>query len=156
MISIALPGDRDLWEAIGLVAIRHAQLDHMLRMTVKTIEGLSVKEALDATDRQSSRELRTRVRSLVKKRIGEGPTLVRIDALLTRCRKATDKRNELLHSMWGTNQDGVPVTIGGDHLLRSAPMVSELKSVADEIAELASEINEIRLYGFLKAALDKS
>ena len=128
MISIALPGDHELWEAIGLVAIRHAQLDHMLRMTVKSVEGLSVKEALDATDLQGSKELRERVRRLIKKKLGEGSALVRIDALLARCRRVTQKRNELLHSMWGTDRDGNPVTIGGDHFVRSAPTASELKS----------------------------
>ena len=76
MITLDIPTDSALLAAVGKVALRHGQLDYVLRMTVKSILKLSIRDALDATDRQGSRGLRDRVRKLAKKRFGEGDTLV--------------------------------------------------------------------------------
>ncbi len=60
MITLDIPTDPALLAAVGKVALRHGQLDYVLRMTVKSILKLSIRDALDATDRQGSRELRDR------------------------------------------------------------------------------------------------
>ncbi len=78
----ALPDDRELLAAIGRIALTQGQLDNALRMTVKDLAGVTQEEALDATVRQGPRDLRERVRKLGRKRLGEGPTLDRLDALL--------------------------------------------------------------------------
>jgi hypothetical protein len=108
MINMGYPGDPIL-VAIGKIAIRHGQLDYSLKMTVRTLAGISIIEAVDATERQSSSALRDRVRKLARKRFGESQTLVHLDALLTRARRATERRNELLHALWAHELDGDPV-----------------------------------------------
>ena len=50
--------------SIGRVAVWHGQLDHVLRLTVKSILQISVVEAMYTTARLGSRELRQRVRKL--------------------------------------------------------------------------------------------
>jgi hypothetical protein len=87
--------------AIGAIALRHGQLDNALRMTIKDLTGVDQTEALDATVRDGSGELRERIRKLARQRLGDGAALVRLQALLTRVRRATDKRNELMHAVWG-------------------------------------------------------
>ncbi len=45
MITLDIPTDPNLMAAVGKVPLRHGQLDYVLRMTVKSILGLSVREA---------------------------------------------------------------------------------------------------------------
>jgi len=92
--------------AVGTISLRHGHLDYILKMTVKSITGLSIHQALDATEKQGSFDLRKRVRALAKQKFGEGETLVRLDALLTRAQRATEKRNRILHSLWADELDG--------------------------------------------------
>jgi hypothetical protein len=49
MITVDIPGDAEFLAAFGEVALRHAHLDHILRMTIKTLADLRPNEALDAT-----------------------------------------------------------------------------------------------------------
>ena len=81
-IYLQIPESSKLIAAMGEVAIRQGQLDHVLKLTVKITLSISMKEALDATEFMSSSELRRRVRRLVKQKIGEGEALVRLDAIL--------------------------------------------------------------------------
>ena len=85
--------------AIGKMALSHAWLDNALRMIVRDLAGLSKEEALDGTARQGSRQLRERVRKLGVMRLGEGTSLVKLDAILDRADQATQRRNHLLHSV---------------------------------------------------------
>ena len=157
MITLDIPTEPSLLAAVGKIALRHGQLDYVLRMTVKSILKIPVREALDATDRQSSRELRDRVKKLAKKKFGESTTLVKLDALLNRSRQATDKRNEVLHSLWAKDLQGNLVIRDDDgHSFRSSPTESELEQVASDLATIASELNNARLEGFLKEALAES
>ena len=153
MITLALPVDAALLASIGRVAIRQGQLDYVLGMTVKTIVDVSIAEARDATTRQTSRELRSRVRTLAKQQIGEGKALVQLDALLERARRLTEKRNDLLHSLWAHELDGKPVRRGDAGTWQDIPSSAELDALADEIAVLISDINFGRLDGFLHDAL---
>lgn len=157
MITLDIPTDPQLLASVGKVALRHGQLDYVLRMTVKSILKLSIRDALDATDRQGSRGLRDRVRKLAKKRFGEGDTLVRLDALLARSRRATADRNEVLHSLWARSKDGEPIIRDDDgYAFRPVPTVAELEEMADKLADAASELNDARMNGFLKEALAES
>src|SRR5258708_10131041 len=100
MIYFKLPDDPALLAAVAKVAIRHGQLDYVLRMRVKSIERLTIRQGLDATERQGSAALRERVRKLARKKLGEGRALVLLDALLARSGRATRRRNQLLHGLW--------------------------------------------------------
>jgi hypothetical protein len=151
--TLRIPDDPAILAAVGKVALRHGQLDHVLRMTVKIILQLSRREALDATARQGSWELRARVRKLAKQKIGEGEAFVHLDALLERSRRATDRRNEFLHRVWAYGEDGNPIIHDDDHRSQPIPSVEDLEAVATEFAHVAFELNEARLNGFLREAL---
>lgn len=49
MMMFHIPEDPILLAAFGEVALRHEHLVHILRMLIKTLAGLDVNEALDAT-----------------------------------------------------------------------------------------------------------
>lgn len=153
MVYLGLPSDRDLLAAYGAVTIRHGQLDYILQMTIGSIEGISVEEAVDATAYQGSRQLRERIKQFAKQKLGEGEALLRLQALLQRAKRVSDKRNEFVHALWAHELDGEPVIRTDDHKLVSVPTVAELNSLAGEIYDLTEELNRARLEGFLFKAL---
>lgn len=154
MILMGLPEDPAVLAAIGRIAIRHGQLDYSLRMTVKSLTGVSILEALDGTARQGSRELRERIKKIARKRLGEGDVLVRLCAILERSQRATDRRNDLLHVLWCHELDGGPVIRTERHAFATIPTIEELDAVADELHKVANDLNFARLDGFLKDALN--
>ena len=153
MIYMGLPDDKRILEAIGKIAIRHGQLDYSMKMAVRTLSRVTIDEAIDATERQSSRELRERVRRLARKRIGDGEAFVRLEAILERARRATDRRNELLHGLWAQELDGDPVVRSSGRAFGPIPSAEELETLADTLAEIGKTLTIARLDGFLREAL---
>lgn len=148
-----VPSDKDLLAAIGEVALRHEHMNHILRMTIKTLARLDVTEALDATAYDSSSQLRERIKKLARQRLGEGEPLLKLQALLERCKRATEKRNDLIHSVWGQELDGEPARKGSGDEWRPLPTTTELHELAESLSHLTSQLNEARLEGFLHEAL---
>lgn len=60
--EIKIPRHPGLVEALGHLVIAHTHLELALRYTVKTLAGISVTEALDATSGERISDLRQRVR----------------------------------------------------------------------------------------------
>lgn len=157
MITLDIPKDPEWLAAVGAVALRHAQLDHILRMTVKSVTGISVAEAWDALARVQSGELRRRVSKLARARIGDGAPLLKLQALLERCERATRRRNDLMHNICASELDGEYKLKTDDHRWRDLPPAEQLGALATEIAELTRELNEARLDGgYLHEALEKN
>jgi hypothetical protein len=155
MITFHVPSDAALLAAFGEVALRHEHLNHILRMTIKTLARLRPDEAFDATAYDGSGQLRERIRKLARQRLGESEPLLKLQALLERCRRATDKRNELTHGIWAKELDGEPMRQGSDQNWYPLPTVDELKALANEIWILTDTLNSARLDGFLSEALSK-
>jgi hypothetical protein len=155
MITFHVPTDKDLLAAFGEVALRHEHLTHILRMTIKTLARLRVDEALDATVYDGSRQLRERIRKLARQRLGEGEALLKLQAILERCRRATDRRNELIHGIWAKELDGEPLRRTNDHSWHPLPTADDLRALARELQTLTDELNTARLDGFLSEALAK-
>ena len=154
-LTHSFPNDEAL-AAIGKITLSHAWLDYALRMTVMDLAGVTKNEALDGTARQGSRELRERVRRLGKTRLGEGPALVKLDALVHRAERATEQRNHLLHSVWARNLDRDGDFLREpDHSFRPAPTAKELENLTAEILDVVYSVINARLDAFLKAALKK-
>ena len=154
-VTFQLPKDQTVLAAIGTVTIRATDLDYMLRMTVASIAGITEQEALDATARQRSHELRVRVRKLAKRRFGESNTLLLLDALLTRARKASERRNELIHNLWAQELDGDLLVRDDNRKWSPAPSAANLEALTEEFAAITLDIVKARQEGFLFAALAK-
>ena len=153
MMTFHVPEDDRVLHALGLISLRHAHLDHILRMTIKTLAEVSIEEALDATAFVGSSALRDRVQKLARSRLGEGQALLKLQAILERCRRATEKRNDWIHSIWARELDGDPQLRTSDHKWTTPPSVEELQALADEIGRLTGELNKARLEGFIHEAL---
>lgn len=155
MMTFDVPQDKGLLAAFGKVTLVHEHLNYILRMTIKTLARLSPEEALDATSYDGSRQLRERIRKLARQRLGEGEPLLKLQALLERCKRATDKRNELVHCVWAKELDGEPQRRGPDYKWQPLPTTEELLALAKEIQEITATLNMARLEGFLSEALTK-
>jgi hypothetical protein len=154
VIHLRIPDDEAVLAAVGKIALRHGQLDYILRMTIKTLADLSIRDGIDATAQLTSRELRERIRKLARQRLGEGQPLLKLEAILQRAARATKRRNDLLHSLWAHELDGEPVIRDEDeHTFKYAPTAAELDAVADTLEQIAAELNTARLDGFLSGAL---
>lgn len=152
-IFFAIPEDPEFLKAIGEVSLCHGHLDHMLKMTIKSLAGLLVEEALDATERATAGVLRERVHKLARQRLGEGPALLKVEAILERCRRASASRNEIIHNVVGHELDGDPLMRREGNKWGPLPTVDELRALAADLQALAKELNDARLHGFIDEAL---
>ncbi len=158
MIVGSLPQDPQIRAALGAVAVRHGQLDYALRMMVKSISGIGLDPALDATEGMSSRELRRLIRKMARKKLGDASnSYLLVAALLTRAQEATRQRNELMHGLWAFNlNEGRDLFRHKGRKWLETPETDELVALADETAQIAEELHEARLHGFLKEALSEA
>ncbi|MDO8703883.1 MAG: hypothetical protein Q7J84_02945 [Sulfuricaulis sp.] len=153
MIAFSIPKDPEILKTLGAITLRHGHLDHILRMTIKSLGRVDVQQALDATAFQGSSALRERIRKLAKSSLGEGNALLQLQALLERCRRATEKRNDLIHNIWARELDGDTQMRTKDHSWKPIPTIDELEKLSRELELLTNELNTARLEGFLFEAI---
>jgi hypothetical protein len=151
MISLGLPNDPSEVVAIGKVAIRHGQLDHGLKLTIRSIRAISVEQALAETKRKSVHQLQALVEEHAQDRFGEAPILVRIRELLHLSRQATDHRNSVLTELWTTESKGAAI-----HVPEGPPRVAELEAVAENLFSVVKELDHERRHGCLNEATEVS
>lgn len=154
MMTWEIPENEQLLAAVGTIALRHSQLDYVLRLTIKTVANLELEEALAATEFEGSAALRRQISKLAKRKLGEGETLLRLQAILEWCRQATDKRNRLVHEVWGKELDGGHGVRNSDHSWDAVPSLEELYVLAEKLVWLRDTLNTARLEGFLREALE--
>ncbi len=155
-IYFGLPEDEKLLSTLGIMSIRHGQLEHVLKMTIKTLGNLSIEEALDATSRDGPAKLRKRIRKLAQGIFREGETLLKLQALLARSERVTEQRNEMTHNLWGHEMDGIPVVRKEDHSWETAPTFEEVNSLSKKIETITKELNDARLQGFIYKEIEKN
>lgn len=156
MIYMGIPQDKNIQAGFGILAIRSGQLDYALRMTIKSLAKLSPEEALDATVWEGSKQLRKRINKLATQRLGEGSSLLKLQAILERANRATDKRNKYVHSLWAQELDGPAVIRNNDHSWEPVPSAQELEKLANDIHTITQELNTARQVGFLSVALSNT
>ena len=155
MNSLSLPHDPAEVVAIGKVAIRHGQLDHGLKLTIKIIRKISVEQALAETKRKSPHQLRALVEQHARDRFGEAPSLVRIRELLHLSRQAMDHRNSVLNELWATESAGAPIHAPEGYPM-ALPRVAELEAVADNLFSVVKELDHERHRGCLSESTETS
>jgi hypothetical protein len=153
MMSYHLPEDVTLLAAFGAVAIRHSQLEHALTMMVKTVAELSVEEADAATAELGVAEVREIIKRVAKQAWGECPALLKTRGLMTRAKRLSSRRNDLLHGLLAQELDGRPMKRSREKGWEPIPSADELNALANEIYELIHEMNHERLEGFIATAM---
>lgn len=155
MLNFYVPDDKELLAALGEVTLRHEHLSHILRMTIKSVAGLTVAEALDATQYDGARQLREYIRKLARKKIGTSAAYLKLSALLRRAERLTSQRNRLTHGIWAKELEGDPGMMSAPGEIEDLPSVDQLKALASDLIELTQAINAARVEGFLMEALSQ-
>ena len=92
MDQLTIPKHPGLLEALGRLAVAHTHLELILRYTVKTLAGLSVKEALDATNRARISDVRRRIRKLFEQKKPLELEKAKLEALLGAATRLSEER----------------------------------------------------------------
>ena len=150
MVHLNLPADDETLRSAGEVALAHGQLELMLRMTIKTLSGMSVRDSLKATERDKNWELREQIKKLFKSKTKDQTSWLRLKAILNECERLSEKRNRLLHNAWAYTPDGSIVAKGDDHAWGPAPTSADLHTLASEISRQVEQLNQERLHGFIR------
>ena len=155
MIMFHVPEDKELLAAFGEVAIRHEHMSHILKMTIRTLTGVSVDEAVKATAHENISQIRTRIKKIARTKLGEGEALIKLQAILCDCKHLTDKRNELTHCLWTQELDRDAQLRDPHGNTQPLPTAQDLLDLAKSMGELTNRINRERFEGFLYQALSQ-
>jgi hypothetical protein len=159
IIEFHVPENPEWLKAFGRVSVVHTHLDHVLRLMIKTLANVAAEVALSATESEGSAVLRDRIKKLAKQRLGEGAALLKVQDTVERCRRVTQRRNDLIHSTIASDWLGVDEEARmyrAGFPVAPLPTVKELESLEKEMGQLIAEIEQARLVGWLAEALAKS
>ena len=154
--SLHAPDDPSLLQAIARVAIAHGHLEHVLKMTIRKLAGLTIVEVLDATSFSSMRDLRDRAKKLFGQKCSDEEDRLRFASLLERGQRLSRRRNELIHRPLGLSIEGEWVVKGDDHYWGSAPTVQDLERLADDIDCLIRDLNSSHERGFVARVIRRA
>lgn len=154
-ITFAFP-DKEVLSAIGRLAIISGHLDYILKMTFKSLKGISIVEALQHTNKKTGTVLRKKVIDLAKERLVSGAALEELLNFIDRAWSAAEKRNQYIHNLWARQNYDQLLLQQDDLNWRTAPTKDEIDDIINEISNILVELNESRLLGSLADALDKS
>lgn len=158
-IPFRLPQESDLQAAVGRVAMAHASLEFLLRLTIKSITGEPFGESLFSTRRKMSKWLRDRVLRVAKEQqIGQVAT-EKLAEMGARIGELSDERNHVLHRQWLETCDGKIMVSGDDDKLRRLDVPAEIQrldSLTGRLWNMTQEINQTRRKGWLKDAIEQA
>lgn len=153
MIYPDIPRNENIQAILGVLVVRHGHLEYILRMTIKSLCGLSIHDALTDTRKQGVAILRSRIEKEAKDRLGQCVALKKLLKWLRRSWKASDERNLYVHGLWARELDGPLQIQKEDFSWMPAPTTQELEILSNEIKNITDELNEDRLHGSLKEAI---
>ncbi|HTU64713.1 MAG TPA: hypothetical protein VMF52_02080 [Steroidobacteraceae bacterium] len=154
-VTLHMPSSKVL-AALGRVTIRHSLLDLVLTGTIKVLAELTATEAQQALEYEGARSKRELIKKLAIARFGKtSQATLKLAAILNSCGKLTDKRNRYVHSLWTTGKgEAAKLWDGGGH--QKAPTATQLNQLADDIYQVARDLNEARLKGFIFDAMQNA
>lgn len=154
MISFHVPEDKDLLSELGVLTLRHEHMNHILKMTIKSLAGLTPEEAVHALKLEGARSLRQRINKLAKRGLGEGKPLLKLQSLLGQAGNLTERRKNYVHGIWAKELDGDAGIWDVPGEMAPLPTVSDLEKLGKDIEELTIELNHARLDGWLNDAIN--
>lgn len=156
MHQLKIPNRPKLHEALGRLAIAHTHLELMLRYCIKTLSGLQVAEALDATQGARASDVRKRIKKLFREKRPKPSEETKLDALLGEAARLSERRNSYLHSAWSETEAGETVHRDDSHTWGAAPTEDEVEQTASKLIDLGDRINKARRTGFISEVVERS
>ena len=151
MVGFYTPPNERLMRELGKLVVSHGHLEHILRMTYKTLAGISLERA--RMDKSTAGMLRDRVSDMSEKTLAStGLAKSELIALLDRAKVVTDNRNIVIHGIWAMALDHEPCILKEDAVYQ-LPSVDELESWHIEATAIYHALNASRLKGSINDEL---
>ena len=147
-----IPSDRNLYAAVGKVALAHGHLELVQKFLIRNLAGMGMVEALQSTQFSRISDVQKTVKKLANRRQLPEEIVLRLNALLNRATLLSRERNKLLHTAIQMDRRGQIFQKRDDHTWGPAPSVADLDRLSKKIIQLSNEINEERLTGFIHRA----
>jgi|KBSSwiStaDraftv2_1062776.scaffolds.fasta_scaffold916640_1 hypothetical protein len=138
-------------QALGLVALRHGQLEYALRGVIKSLTGKGLLVSLDSTFTQRAWSLRKDILDIAEAKLGAGAHLISLGDLIDQAEAVSLRRNKYLHSLYAQELDGDPMLLteerkGGkgskiERKREPIPTPDQLNALAREIETLADKLH---------------
>jgi len=155
MMMLAIPDDPELLAAIAMVAIAHGHHELILKRTLKTLNDWPLADADAGTKFWSVSRVRDCIEEDATRRLGgNSPEVVQIVDILARSEALSNRRNDLMHGIWGRELDGGDRHLGDEGW--TLPTASALRELAAQLSTLTNELNAARLDTWLAEALRRS
>ena len=135
-----MPDDPLILIAVGKVTIRHGQLELVLRLARRSFTKESVACAKKLTKYWSLRRVRDELLALAAKAEDSRKPSARFVELVIATVAASDRRNQLMHGLWGEELDGDTVFSTRDRPFEAPPTVAAIEQLASELEQLARDI----------------
>lgn len=160
-ISLEIPDDEKLLNALGRLAVAHGNLELVQIMCLKTLEHLDAGSALKKYRRKRSADIREKIKKLVQARIDVKITVhVKKQEKLLRtlhvAKLQSERRNQLLHRFWGKDKHGYWQTSSDQSVWEPPPAILEINLLVRAIQKTAYSLNKTRFRDGLLAELSKS
>lgn len=144
-----VPDDAILRE-LGHLQIVHSHLDHMLRLAIKRMLGISIDDpGYWGETKGMSAGLRGRARELIAERYGnDEDTADILNKVLDDAEEVTTLRNRALHSVWMKAPDSEAVLHDRDNLLKvhvayQLPSAETLAGLSQRISRVQGVLNSL-------------
>jgi hypothetical protein len=142
--------DDDILRELGRLQVRHSHLDHMLRLAIKRMLGISINHSgyWNETSGMAG-ALQKRVRKLIDERYAHDDDMSgTLNKVLDDAEGATKLRNRLLHSVWMKASEGEPVLHDRDKTLKmhvgfQLPTVEQIASVCERVERIQRVLNDL-------------
>jgi hypothetical protein len=141
--------------ALGLVAIRHNELEWETKRWIKSLRNYSQEEVERLYRKGGAALIREKIQEYAESRFSERPELsANVTKVLAKCRELSDERNRLIHSLYGsTSSDGPVEAKYGAEPFRSIASPDKLIKLANRLRTFALVLDAIRRRGWLAEAL---
>lgn len=133
--------------AVGAIAIKHANFDHVLRLSVKRMLGLSIRNPIyrllfhHTMTSKLVRMVSDQLKASTKFTPAQKEQVKRI---LRDSEELTEMRNTLVHSVWA-RYPGKEIELihGGTRHVQPIPSLKALKECGEKIDALRKELDEL-------------
>jgi hypothetical protein len=158
MITLDIPPDARLCEALGRLAVAHGNLEMVQLMCLKTLQGLTPGEALERFRKTSARDIRKLIEEEVAQRARPHQKAAqdKLQDLLLDARSASRRRNAFVHRFWGCEPSGNWLTSFDGNRWEPLPTIPAVEDLVEFTRITTARLNSERMQGGLIFALAPS
>jgi hypothetical protein len=129
---------------VGSVVIKHGQLDHVRRLAIKRMLGISIHDpAYEAETKGMSAELDSKIKKRLKTSKLDLSQQAELLRLVRRARRVTHIRNKLVHSVWACEYRKALMLRDGTRKPESIPPITTLKQHVADIDDVRNQLNKL-------------